>query len=176
MVFDMAKRVISEYIGIVLAAAALVMAYRGFWTAFYPIVLLWYLLYGFVGLASTFNKKRMFKLSEFFLIITLPFLLVPFRKAFYYWIKAMNVIALKPIEVGSVLKALAYTEKVKPASLYTDNNKATFFSFVATLYCGMNNKALARDYLAKAKALPYKEQLSPTIDKLTETLEEDVAE
>ena len=48
------------------------------------LLLLRYLLFGFVTLGHTMLLKDKLKISDFFLTITLPYLLLPYRKAYYY--------------------------------------------------------------------------------------------
>lgn len=53
--------------------------------------------------------------------------LMPFRKSFYYWTKAVNVLLLNPAEVS---EAYEIAQKVNVEKLYTDNNRSFFIVFL----------------------------------------------
>ena len=162
----MKKRYVTEYGGIILVTMGLLFAYLKLWWLFALIMVAWYFLFGFVGLAFTTSTMRKLNLSNVLLLITVPTALVPFRRAFYYWTKAVNTTLSSPNNIEAIDKALELANKVKPDSLYTDNNKAMFFSFLAALHFDSDNKEVGKTYLDKAISLPHKPQLDSELDKL----------
>lgn len=162
----MKNRRITEYGGIILVLIAILFAYMKIWWLCIPLFIIWYFLFGFVGLAYTISTIRILPLSNIFLAITFPVFLLPFRKAFYYWTKSVNVSSAKPVSYEATTKALEYAAQVNPDNLYTHNNKAVFFSFLAALYFDAGNGAMAKEYLDKSSVLPHKRQLDVVLEKL----------
>jgi hypothetical protein len=121
-----------------------------------------------VGLAFSYSVKNKLKLSNFFLSISIPITLLPFRRAFYYWTKSVNVLFGDP---GDLSKAYELAKKVKPDNLYTDNNKCFFFSFYAAILSDSGDKEQARHYLEMAQHLPHKKEFDHTIEQLKEEIE-----
>ena len=163
----MKKRVISEYSSFVILICIVLFYYFKLNLFAFLLSVLWYALFGMVGLAFSLSVKRKTKLSDFFLKITIPITLLPFRKAFYYWTKSVNLIFT---DTESVIKAYEIAVKVDPDNLYTDNNKCMFFSFIASLLSDSGNKEKAIQYLERAKQLPHKEALDDTLKKLEEQI------
>ncbi|GLC83283.1 hypothetical protein LBYZC6_53970 [Lacrimispora brassicae] len=116
-----------------------------------------------VGLAFILSAMKKTKLSNFFLNISIPMTLLPFRKAFYYWTKAVNVILA---DSTCISEAYEITKKVNPDNLYTDNNKSFFFSFLAALLYDLGNKEMALNYLEMAQQLPHKKLFDEHLEKL----------
>lgn len=141
-----------------------------------PIISIWYLLFGFVGLAYKTRTMRKTKLSNLFLYVTMPVTLVPFRKAFYYWTKAINISLRDPDNTEIRQKVLDAAIKVNPNHLYADNNKAMFYSFLSAVFLDVKDVESARMYLDKAKALPHSPELNTMIDKLDSLFEESKGE
>jgi tetratricopeptide (TPR) repeat protein len=56
-----------------------------------------------------------------------------------------------------IKKAYDFAIKVNLKGLGTDNNKAVFLSYLATLYNDLGNKEKARDCIEEAKRTPHKE-------------------
>ena len=164
----MNKRRLTEYAAIIPLCLFLVFAYYRVWWVSAVLYLVWYFLYGFVGLAYAVNTKRMLKLSNFFLAITAPYILLPFRKAFYYWTKAVNVTQKSPDNIEATKKAFELSQKVNVDSLYTDKNKAVFLLFRAALYLDLNDKEAARKYLDKARLLTHNKQTNEILERLEE--------
>ncbi len=126
---------------------------------------LWYFLFGFVGLASYCHTKQKLRLSKFFLAITTPILLVPFRKAFYYWLKAIHAL-MKDTENVKIPFALA--KKVNPEHLYTDHNRCMFYSFLAALYIDMGDKQTGHAVFEKAEQTPHKPEFDAQLASFRE--------
>lgn len=159
----MRKRLISEYAAVLLLFGCLVFLIgRFFWIAAVFWVL-WYLLYGFVGLAFSFTSRKKTGASNIFLRITVVPFLLPFRKAFYYWTKSANVTAKNPKDTQ---KAFELAQKVNVQALYTDNNKTMFYVYYAALSFDMGDGDTALVYIQKAKDLPHREALDEGIDRL----------
>ena len=97
----------------------------------------------------------------------------PFRKAFYYWTKAINIGLCNPDDQEALRKAFELASKVNPDNLYTDNNKAMFFSYFAALHLDLGSKDIAREYLDRSSALPHRAQLDTMLEKLYSALNEE---
>ena len=54
------------------------------------VLFIWYILFGFVTLGHTMLLKDKLGLSNLFLTVTLPYFLLPYRKAYYYLSKSMR--------------------------------------------------------------------------------------
>ena len=168
----MRKRRITEYGGIILICICFLFAYLQMWWTSILLCLVWYFLFGFVGLAYKTSTMRILSLSNALLMITFPYSLVPFRKAFYYWTKAVNTVLCNPDNPEATKRAFDLAKKVNPDNLYTDNNKAMFFGFFSALHMDMGNRETAREYLDKATALPHKTQMDEMLVKLHAALSE----
>ena len=139
---------------------------RYYWSAAI-IYVIWYLLYGFVGLAFFFSTARKFFLSNLLLRIAFYPTLVPFRKSFYFWTKSVNKILRDSTDIE---RAYSLAEKVNIDNLYTDNNKAMFYSYLASLHLDLGNRPLAIKYIDIAKDLPHKKMLDETINRVYEEI------
>ena len=159
----MKRRLVSEYSSFAILFCVVFLLYFRLWLFALLLYVLWYLLFGMVGLAFSYSVKRKLGLSNFFIKISIPIILVPFRKAFYYWTKAVNVILADSAEAP---KAYVIAKKVNPDSLYTDNNRCMFFSFFAALLNDMGDKEKALYYLGKAEQLPHNAALDDTLKKM----------
>jgi len=117
-----------------------------------------YILYGFVGLAFWLTGAKKLALSNFFLALTFSPTLLPFRKAFYFWTKSMNLLCKNPkaIQKAEFEKAFALAKKINIDKLGTDNNRAMVLSFLAPMYYDTGDKEKAYDCIRQAQALPNK--------------------
>lgn len=127
------------------------------------VFVIWYCLYGMVGLAFSCSIKGNLKLSNFFLYISVPMTLMPFRKSFYYWTKAVNVLLLNPAEVS---EAYEIAQKVNVEKLYTDNNRSFFYCFFAALLNDLGERKKALEYMEMAEQIPHKEFVDVALEKL----------
>lgn len=159
----MKKRLISEYFAFVLMFFAVLFFLTKVYIVFLGVLFIWYVLFGFVGIAFILSTMRYIKLSNFFIMVTLPKLLLPFRKSFYFWVKSVNIILKDPKNVSL---AYEYAQKVNIDNLYTDNNKSMFYSYLASIYADLNQKELFLKYLDLAKKTPHKKMLDITIGQL----------
>lgn len=132
------------------------------------LLLLWYLLFGFVTLGHTMLLKDKLKISDFFLTITLPYLLLPYRKAYYYLSKSMLTLQ----KHGNTQKALEYAQRVKIKSFDTDNEKSFFYSYLCSLYMDNGNYEKAKENILEAKALPHNKKLDQSYDKILKIIQE----
>lgn len=89
--------------------------------------------------------------------------LMPFRKSFYYWTKAVNVLLLNPAEVS---EAYEIAQKVNVEKLYTDNNRSFFYCFFAALLNDLGERKKALEYMEMAEQIPHKEFVDVALEKL----------
>ena len=162
----MIKRVLLELSAFIALGLAALFAFMRVWWLFALCLTTWYLLYGFVGMAYNACAKGRLALSQFFLSITIPFALYPFRRANYYWLKAANLVSSKPRDRDASRQALEITGMVDIDGLLTDNNKASFFTFLAALHLDLGNIDLVRIYLDKVKVIPHKSVLDDELKRL----------
>ena len=135
---------------------------------------LWYVLYGFVGLAHFFSLAREVALSNIFLTITLYPTLLPFRKAFYFWTKSVNIVLKNSTDIekastdtaADAEKALLLAKKVNIDDLYTENNKAMFLSYLVSLYLDLGDKEQAHYYIQEARKMPHKKAIDETLNHI----------
>ena len=163
------KRLLSEYSSFFMLFCIVLFFYFRFRFVALLLYLLWYLMFGMVGLAYFCSTQRILKLSNFLLKISIPVTLLPFRKAFYYWTKAVNVILVDSTRVS---EAYDTARKVNPDSLYTDNNKCMYFSFIAAVIYDIGEKEKALYYLTLAQQLPHKTALDENLKQLYEKISE----
>jgi hypothetical protein len=164
----MAKRRLTEYSGQIVILLCVVLLYlRFFWVAAI-VYLLWYTLYGFVGLAFFFSTRRKLTISNLLLRITFSPTLLPFRKSFYFWTESANIILKSPSDTA---KAFDLAKKVDVEGLGTDKNKAIFLSFLAALHNDMGDKDKALECIQQAKETAHqealKEHISHVYDEIT---------
>ena len=126
-----------------------------------------FVFYGFVGLAFFFSTAKKVTLSNLFLRITFYPTLLPFRKSFYFWTKSVNIILKDSTDVE---RAYSLAEKVNVDNLYTDNNKAMFYAYLASLHSDLGNKSFAEKYIQVARNLPHKKMLDETINQINEEI------
>ena len=163
----MRERLISEYSSFVFLFVGLLFFFFRLYTMFYIVLVVWYFLFGFVGLAYLFSTSRKIKLSGLFILLTVPVFLIPFRKALYYWTRAVNTIFKDPSNVEETLK---FAKLVNIDNLYTDNNKCMFYSFLSSIYFDLNQRDLSKEYLDKAKRTPHKMVVNIAIEHLDNLL------
>ena len=163
----MVKRKITEYAGIVIILLCVILIFLRFYWVAAIVYVLWYILFGFVGLAFYFSSRRKIALSNLFIRITVHPTLLPFGKSFYFWTKSVNLI-LK--DSTNIKKAYSLAEKVNIDNLYIDNNKAMFCSYLASLYNDLGEKTLAEKYIQIAQNIPHNKMLDETINRLIEEI------
>lgn len=134
------------------------------------ILLLWYLLYGFVTLGHTYLLKEKLGLAQFFLTITLPYLLLPYRRAYYYL--SMSMLTLQ--KTGDTEKALKPAQRVKAKHFDSDNEKSFFYSFLCSLYMDNGDYQHAKENILLAKELPHQPKLDRSYDKILRIIEENI--
>ena len=137
------------------------------------LLLAWYAMCGFVGLAFWFSQIKKTALSNFFLAITIRPTLLPFRKAFYLWTKSVNLIQKNPTDIqkADFEKAFALAKKVNPDKLDTYNSKAMFLSWLAVLYYDSGERETAYHCIEEAQSLPYsKPAIGEALGRLVEML------
>ena len=88
--------------------------------------------------------------------------LMPFRKSFYYWTKAVNVLLLNPAEVS---EAYEIAQKVNVEKLYTDNNRSFF---IVALLNDLGEREKALEYMEMAEQIPHKESVDLALKKIRE--------
>ena len=123
------------------------------------LCLVLYALFGFVGLAHLFSKKKKIKLSNFFLALSFSPTLLPFRKALYFWIKSDNLIRKNPTDIqkADFEKAFALAKKVNMDKFITCNERALFLSYLSVLYFDSGDKEKAYGCMQEAQSLPHNE-------------------
>ena len=163
----MKKRLISEYSSFILLFFGILLICMNFYLFAIFVFIIWYCLFGMVGLAFTYSTKGNIRRSNLFLNISIPITLLPFRRAFYYWTKAANVLLS---DSGRVLEAYDIAKKVNVNNLYTDNDKSMFFSFWAVLLSGLGDKEGALKYVEIAQQLPHKECHNDYLENLKKQL------
>ena len=129
------------------------------------LAVLWYLLYGFVGLAERMIQTGHRRLAQFYLKVTFPYLLLPFRRAWYYM---LSILALPAEPVYPADTALALSRKLNPEALGNDNNRSYYYGIVAHIQTELGNVPEARTQLEKARALKH----NAGFDKLYQDIEE----
>ncbi len=149
----MKKRLISEYSSIILIMAIILLLKLNLYSVAAAICVLWYMLFGFVGVAFSLSIKKKAKLSNIFIVLTLPTLLLPFRKSFYYWVKSVNAVLLNS---NNIEKAYGYAQKVNIDGLYTDNNKSMFYAYLAGILLDLNQRGRSVEMINEAKRIPHK--------------------
>lgn len=164
----MAKRYISEGLGIALIIGSLILVFlkQPIWAAL--LFIIWYFLFGFIGLANSCSRAKKIGLSNFFLAITCPYLLLPFRKCFYYWIKSQNLFTTSP---HNAAKAYVLAKKVNTHALYTPGNKAAFTLYTAALNASLGYTQEARDSLNQMYQYPYTVKQDTAAKHLLELIE-----
>ena len=158
----MIKRRISEYSTFVLLIFGILLIFMRLYVPAIFVFVIWYCLYGMVGLAFTCSIRGNLKLSNFFLYISVPMTLMPFRKSFYYWTKAVNVLLLNPAEVS---EAYEIAQKVNVEKLYTDNNRSFF---IVALLNDLGEREKALEYMEMAEQIPHKESVDLALKKIRE--------
>ena len=159
----MAKRRLTEYSGqFMMIFCVALLCLRIFWAAA-AVYLLWYTLYGFVGLAFFLSARKKPAFSNLLLRITIAQTLLPFRKSFYFWTKSTNAILKNP---ANTKEALYIANKVDIGGLGTSHNKAFFLSYLAALYFDMGDKGKALDCIREARGTPHKEALNEHMDRI----------
>ena len=139
----MNARNITETIGIVLPSIGIILFFMGYRSIALLSLIIWYLGFGFVGLAFYSYQHKNYKASMFFLSITVPNILLPFRRSFYFWLKTWNAIFLGQLSNEAMWEGLS---KVDPNYLGTDDNKARYYMTLAALYLDMKKQIDARMY------------------------------
>lgn len=163
----MVKRKITEYLGQILMLLCIVLLFlQLFWGAA-VLYIVWYALYGFVGLSFFFSASRKITLSNILLSVTFYPTLLPFRKAFYFWTKSVNTI-LK--DATNTEKAYSLAKKVDIDKLYTDHNKAFFLSYLASLYTDLGDKEKARKCIDEAQRIPHKKVIDEMINRVKDEI------
>jgi len=159
----MVKRRLTEYSGQLMMFLCVILLFlRFFWVAAI-IYILWYALYGFVGLSFFFSTARKIALSNLLLRVTLYPTLLPFRKSFYFWTKSVNVILKNPADTET---AYSLAKKVNVDALCTDNNKAFFLSYLASLYNDLGDKENAYNCIKEAQGIPHKKAIKELINRV----------
>ncbi len=120
---------------------------------------LWYLLYGFVGLAERMVQTGHRRLAQFYLALTCPYLLLPFRRAWYYM---LGILALPAEPAYPAQTALAMAQKLRPEALGNDNNRSYYYGICAHVYTELGDLPQARSQLARARELKH----NPGFDKM----------
>ena len=166
----MIKRRISEYSSFVILLFCMLLIYYKLLLPAFLVYIIWYCLFGMVGLAFLCNTKGKIKLSEFFLKITIPATLLPLRRSFYYWTKSVNVIMLNPAHVS---EAYEIAQKVKVDNLYTDNNKSFFLCFLAALLNDLGQREKAYEYIKISQQLPHNSFVDVTLERLKKAMDEE---
>lgn len=87
--------------------------------------------------------------------------LLPFRKSFYFWTKSVNVLLKNPTDTG---KAYSLAKKVNVGGLCTDNNKAFFLSYLASLYNDLGDKEKAYNCIKEAQSMTHKKAIDEMIN------------
>jgi hypothetical protein len=139
------------------------------------LLLAWYVMYGLVGLAFFFSQAKKTAISNFFLWITVCPTLLPFRKAFYFWTKSVNMIQKNPanIEKADFERAFALAQKVRLDCLRSDNNKALFLSYIASMYYDSGDKEKAYSCIQEARGLPCKKAaVEEAINRLVDLIDQ----
>lgn len=162
----MLKRKCSEYFGTLLVIISIPLIINQSILGF-VLFAAWYFLYGFVGLAHLLSRSNKHA-TLFFLLMTCPYILVPFRKSFYYWIKSQNLLQRKPEKIQA---AFTLAQKVKVDSLYTDNNKAIFYSYLAALHFDLGHAEEAKTYLCLSDSLSHHSSLDAVLANLRNTID-----
>ena len=165
----MNKRFVIEISSLIILFLGIILFYYNFRLIALLLYLIWYLIFGMVGLAFYCSTHKKIKMSNFFLAITIPVILLPSRKAFYYWTKAVNS-TLADSARASVAYDLAM--KVNPDNLLTDNNRCMYFSFVAALLFDTGEKERALHFLALARQFPHKTALDAPLQQLSDQFSE----
>ena len=132
------------------------------------LAVLWYLLYGFVGLAERMVQTGHRRLAQFYLALTFPYLLLPFRRAWYYM---LGILALPAEPVYPAETALAMAKKCRPEALGNDNNRSYYHGICAHVYAELGDLPEAKAQLARAREL----QHNPGFDKMYADIEERIA-
>lgn len=128
------------------------------------LLALWYFLNGFVSISSFLINKNRRQLACFFLTLTCPFLLLPYRKAWYYMLR---VIAL-PGEPYPTELAMKYARKIDAKALQNENSQSYYHGILAHIYAQAGQQRNAKDELIKARALPHNaglDELFSTVEK-----------
>lgn len=165
----MIKRRVSEYSSFVVSLLGILLICIRLYLPAIIVFIVWYCLFGMVGLAFSCSTKGNVKLSNFFLNVTIPVTLLPFRKAFYYWTKSVNVVLLNSAHAS---EAYETAKKVKVDNLYTDNNKSFFYCFFAALLNDLGDKESAIKYMEISEQLPHKQFVDVSLDKLKKEISE----
>ncbi|MBU5451342.1 hypothetical protein [Acetivibrio sp. MSJd-27] len=132
------------------------------------ILFIWYILFGFVTLGHTMLLKDKLGLSNLFLTATLPYFLLPYRKAYYYLSKSMLTLQ----KFGDTRKALEYAQKVKMKNFDTDNEKSFFYSYLCSLHMDSGDYKKAKENILAAKELPHNKKLDKSYDKILKIIQE----
>ena len=146
------------------------------WLLLLPAALcvVWYALFGFVGLAHLFSRKKKIKLSNSFLALSFSPTLLPSRKAIYFWVKSDNLIRKSPTDIqkADFEKAFALAKKVNLDRFSTYNEKALFLSYLTVLYYDSGEKEKAYRCMQEARSLPHNEAVDTAINQIFDQLED----
>lgn len=159
----MVNRKLTEYLGQILMLLCVILLFmRLFWGAA-VLYIVWYALYGFVGLSFFFSTARKIALSNILLNVTFYPTLLPFRRSFYFWTKSVNTILKDSTDTE---KAYHLAKKVNIDELCTDNNKAFFLSYLASLYNDLGDKEKAHNCINEAQSIPHKKAIDEMINRV----------
>lgn len=157
---------IHQYSNLILLLLLIILLIRELYLPFGIIAFFYYFLFGFSVVIQIFMIMNAKYIAYFFTILSCPYFMLPFIKAWHYLSRSILVVALW----NNHKAALEYAKKINVENLITDKNKFFYHGLMASIYTDLNDIEQARLYLDLAEEYPEKVIMENQLEKLRKTI------